>query len=172
MSTIQDPRKTWLATESLLTVWWKMLISGSLELRLEQPLAFKLWLSLACFSASGSGEGPARSRLALLWCLLNPLLVLGPGCELEPFVGKFSLSFFSLVIPQFGLLSHVSSFRLSSGRSGLVLTLSPCPHASLFSPRLVVAGTSVWATSLLGVRLDAYSVGFFFFFFPLGYVAL
>ena len=94
MSTIQDPRKTWLATESLLTVWWKMLISGSLELRLEQPLAFKLWLSLACFSASGSGEGPARSRLALLWCLLNPLLVLGPGCELEPFSGQIlSLSF-------------------------------------------------------------------------------
>ena len=29
MSTIQDPRKTWLATGSLLTVWWKMPLSGA-----------------------------------------------------------------------------------------------------------------------------------------------
>ena len=29
MSTIQDPRKTWLATGSLLTVWWKMTVSGA-----------------------------------------------------------------------------------------------------------------------------------------------
>ena len=29
MSTVQDPRKTWLATGSLLTVWWKMLVSGA-----------------------------------------------------------------------------------------------------------------------------------------------
>ena len=29
MSTIQDPRKTWLATGSLLTVWWKILVSGA-----------------------------------------------------------------------------------------------------------------------------------------------
>ena len=35
MSTIQDPRKTWLATGSLLTVWWRM---PSLGPRL--PLAF------------------------------------------------------------------------------------------------------------------------------------
>ena len=29
MSTIQDPRKTWLATGSLLAVWWKMPLSGA-----------------------------------------------------------------------------------------------------------------------------------------------
>ena len=28
MSTIQDPRKTWLATGSLLTVWWRMPVFG------------------------------------------------------------------------------------------------------------------------------------------------
>ena len=39
--------------------------------------------------------------------------------------GNFSLSFLSLsAIPQFGLLSHFSSFRLFSGHSGLLLTLS------------------------------------------------
>ena len=53
MSTIQDSRKTWLATGSLLTVQWKM---WSLRPRFQQPLIFRLWLSLACFSASGEGE--------------------------------------------------------------------------------------------------------------------
>ena len=51
---IQDPRKMWLATGSLLTVWWKM---QSLGLRLQQPLAFHFWLLHTCFSASGEG-GP------------------------------------------------------------------------------------------------------------------
>ena len=39
MSTIQDARKMWLATVTLLTVWWKMLFLGS---RLQEPLAFIL----------------------------------------------------------------------------------------------------------------------------------
>ena len=51
MSTVQDPRKTWLATGSLLTAWWRM---PSLVPRL--PLAFQLWLSPACLSASGGGR--------------------------------------------------------------------------------------------------------------------
>ena len=42
MSTVQDPRKTWLATGSLLTVWRRM------------PLVFQLWLLPACLSASAS----------------------------------------------------------------------------------------------------------------------
>ena len=49
MSTVQGPRKTWLATGC-----W------SLGLRLEQPLAFRLWLSPTCLSASGGG-GPVCS---------------------------------------------------------------------------------------------------------------
>ena len=79
------------------------------------------------------GSGPVLSQLALLWYSLNPLF-----CEparlcltLELFVGKFSLSLsfspLSLAIPQFGLLSHISSFRLSLGHSGSVLTLSMQP---------------------------------------------
>ena len=93
---------------------------------MEQPLALRLWLLHACFSASSGGEGPVHSWLALLWYLFNPLF-----CEwarlrirLEPFEGKFSSFFPSLTIPQFGLLSHVSSLRLSQGHSGPVLTLS------------------------------------------------
>ena len=64
MSVIQDPRKTWLATGSLLTVWWRM---PSLGPRL--PLAFCLWLLPACLSASGGwglGAGLVCSWLALL----------------------------------------------------------------------------------------------------------
>ena len=72
-------------------------------------------------------------------------------------MGKFSLSlsslcFFSpsLAVPWFGLLSHVSSLRLSSGHSSQVLTLSNASCASLFSPRLLVVDASLWATSPLG----------------------
>ena len=69
MSTIQDPRKTWLATGSLLTVCWKI---PSLGPRLGQPLAFWLWLSPLA-SLPLAGEGPLCSWPALLWFLLNPL---------------------------------------------------------------------------------------------------
>ena len=80
-------------------------------------------------SLSPAEDGPVCSWLALLWYLLSPLF-----CErawqcltLEFFVGKFSLSLFfplSLAILQFGLLSHVSSLRLSSEHSG---PICPCP---------------------------------------------
>ena len=90
-------------------------------------------------------------------------------------MGNFSVSLsfssLSLAIPQFGLLSHVSSLRLLSGHSGLVLTLSNAAHASLFSPRLLVADASVWATSSLGVVVRHIICGFYVFF-PSGYVAL
>ena len=60
--------------------------------------------------------------------------------RLKIFVGKFSLSFFlSLAILQFGLLSHVSSLRLSSGHSGLVLTLN-VQHTRLPVQPLLTAG--------------------------------
>ena len=59
MSPGQDPRKTWLATGSLLTVWWRLLSLGP---RLEQPLAFWLWLSHACLSASGAEGGVCTMR--------------------------------------------------------------------------------------------------------------
>ena len=146
-----------------------------------------------CSSPSGSGccppaslalagDGPVNSQLALFWCSLSPLF-----CEwtqqclkLELFAGKFFLSFFlflsffsffSLAIPQFGLLSHVSSLRLSSGHSGPLLTLNNANHTSLFSPCLLVADACVWATYLLGV-VFRYMICGFYLFFPPGYVVL
>ena len=68
MSTFQNLRNMWVAAGNLLTVCWKM---PSLRLRLQQLLAFWLWLSQACLSASG--RGGAGTQLALLWYSLIPL---------------------------------------------------------------------------------------------------
>ena len=77
MSTVQYPRKTWLANGSLFPVWWRM---PSLGLKL--PLAFQLWLSPACLSASCGGEEPVSS-LELSFGICSILCsVSGPGCGL------------------------------------------------------------------------------------------
>ena len=128
---------------------------------------FWLWL-LPPASLPLVGDGPVCCWLALLCYSLSPSFC-GQAWQclrLGLFAGKFSLSFFlflSLVIPQFGLLSHISSFRLPSGHSVLVLTLSNVARASLFSPRLLVADASIWATSLrVAIRHVIYG-GFFLF---------
>ena len=66
MSTIQDSRKTWLETGSLLTVWWRMPVS-------EAEVAPCLLVLAATHMAVCLllGEGPGDSRLVLLWYLLN-----------------------------------------------------------------------------------------------------
>ena len=56
MSTVQDPRKNWLAAGRLLTVWWRM---PSLGPRL--PLAFLLWLLPVCLSAPDQGMGQSAA---------------------------------------------------------------------------------------------------------------
>ena len=128
MSIIQDLRKTWLAAGSLLTVWWKM---PSLGARLEQPRAFSSGChtpaSLPWCGGRGYRKGPVHSLQALLWYSLHPLFHEQASLciRLEPFMGKFFFFFpLSLAIPQFDLLSHVSSLRLSSGHSDPVVTLS------------------------------------------------
>ena len=55
-----------------------------------------------------------------------------------------------VAVPQSGLLSQVSSLRLPSGHSGLVLTLSNAAPASQPNPRLLVAGAGTCAASPLG----------------------
>ena len=172
MSSIEDPRKAWLATGSLPAVWWMMRSLG-----LNMPLS----RSGCCPPASLPlvETGPVGCWLALLWYSLSLLL-----CEraqqclgLGLFAGKFSLSLFffflslSLAISQFGFLSHVSSLRLPSGHSVTVLTLNNAVCASLFSPRLLVADASVWATFLLGTAIRHIICGFYLFIFPPSCVA-
>ena len=67
-------------------------------------------------------EGPVHSRLALLWYLPNPLFCEWARLYLRAFHGKV-FSLFLWLFTQFGLPTHVSSLRLSSGRSAPVSTL-------------------------------------------------
>ena len=93
------------------------------------------------------------SWLALQWDSLNPLFcecAKGHCVVSKPFTGNVSLSLsLSLTIPWFGLLSHISSLRLSSGHSGLVLTLRTndvdVAHSSLPSPHSLWADGSICA---------------------------
>ena len=52
-----------------------------------------------------------------------------------------------------GLLAQVSSLRLPSGHSGLVLTLNNAARASLPHPRLLMVDAGVCTASPLGVLL-------------------
>ena len=111
-------------------------------------------LALAALAPlSLAGDGPARSRLALL----NPLF-----CEQAWQCLSLGL-FAGVVIPGSGLLSQVSSLRLPSGRSGRVLTLSNSAHTSLPSPLLLVADAGVCAASPLGVTIGHVICAFKFF---------
>ena len=132
-------------------------------------------------------DGPISSWLVLLWYSLSPLF-----CEwarqclrLELFMGKFSLSL-SLSIYLFIFLPLWLSHSLycylmlapsdcphsgPSGHSGPVLTLSSAACTSLFSPCLLVADLSIWATSLLRVTVRHIICGLDLFF-PPSYVDL
>ena len=75
----------------------------------------------------------------------------------------FSLS---LAIPQFKLLSHISSLQLCSGHSGPVLTLSNAARSSLFSPHLLMVDANISGTFLLGVAFRHVICEFYLFFLP------
>ena len=112
-----------------------------------------------CLLPPVSGGGWASSQPASysVLCCANGQLCLRLGL----FTGQFSLS---LAIPQFKLLSQVSSLRLPSGHSGLVLTLSNATRSSLFCPHLLVADEGLWGIFLLGVAFKHVICGFYFFF--------
>ena len=112
------------------------------------------------------GEGPVRSRLALLWCLLNPLFCEWARLRVRALCGESSLFYSLWQSDSFGCyLSCVSSLILSPGHSGLVLTLSAdyAARASPSSPRSLVVDASLWATSLLTFEVRCVFCEFFFF---------
>ena len=116
--------------------------------------------------AQGRGQYVAGSLSFGIHAILCS--VSGPGCALDPFTeSSLSLFFPSLAIPQFGLLSHVSSLRLSSGHSDPVLTLStnvaatpPCPASTGWCQKQASGLLLCWQ-----LRLGAYSVVCLFGFF-------
>ena len=111
-------------------------------------------------------DGPAHSCLALLWnCSVLPLFCERAAvCSVSAFRQLvFSLS---LAIPQFKLLSQVSSLRLPSEHSSPVLTLNNAARSSPFSPHLLVVDARVWGTFLLGVAFRHVICGVYLFFLP------
>ena len=153
-------------------------ISG---LSLQQPHAFQLWLLHNCLSASGfGGEGPIHS----LWYLPNHLFYEQMCQRSLSCIRAFHRIVFCLfvcwlvflVIPWFGLLSHVSSLRLSSWHSSPVLTLKTddAVRASLSNTHSLIVKASVWATSLLAVADRCIFCSFvcLFLFVSPGYVTL
>ena len=152
MSTVQDPRKMWWAARILLAVWRKMWTQGA---RLQEPLAFRLWLSHSCLSASGEGRSyrqPTCSPLSFSQSFFLWVHALGTfRCKVLFFFFFFSLS----GDPTVWVLSHISSHRLSSGHSGLLLTLrtNDVHHTSLPSPHCLVNDTNIWATCPLAVAV-------------------
>ena len=106
----------WLEPGGLFAVWERMPSLGP-SLPLSPP---------PCLLPP-AGDGPVHCWLALLWNCSVPLF-----CErLAVCSGRLIFSL-SLAIPQFKLLSHFSSLRLSSGHSGPVLTLSNAACSSPF----------------------------------------
>ena len=115
MSAFQDPRKTWLATGSLLSLVEDAVSGAEIFPCLPALVVTRLPLCLWW------GDGLVCSQLALLWYSLSPLF-----CEqarlclrLELFMGKFSLS----------LLLFIFYFFLRGG-GVCYLTLAPsdCPQ--------------------------------------------
>ena len=118
MSTIQNLRR------SLIRNWRPVCSAVGAAVLGAEPAPFPSPLP----PVSG-GAGPIRSLRALLWTCSVPLF-----CEQRAMcLGRliFSLSF---AVPQFKLVTHKSSLRLSSGPSGPVFTLSNAACSSLFSP--------------------------------------
>ena len=90
-------------------------------------------LALAC-RLPASGRGRDQSAATELSSDIPSILcsVSGPGCASKLFPGKFSIFFPLWLFRQFGLLSHISTLKLSSGHSVPVLTLcmQPIPPCS------------------------------------------
>ena len=116
--TVQDPRKIWLATGSLLSLF-EDAISGS---RIAPSL---LALAVVCLPLClQQGDGPVHSHLALPWYSLNLLFCEWAGLHLK--LELFWESSLSLS------LSHPSTFLSLwvSHSLGFYLTLAPsdCPQ--------------------------------------------
>ena len=109
----------------------------------------------SCLRRGWAGPQPVSSSLNLL----RPFVLRMAGlCS-----GRLIFSL-SLAVPQFKLVTHKSSLRLSSGHSGPVLTLSNAACSSPFHPHLLVVDVCVWGTFLLGVAFRHVICGLYLFF--------
>ena len=102
---------------------------------------------------------PAASCLQWCWAGLQPPISSGLAQTLCSAKGRQCVR----ALPQFKLVTHKSSLRLSSGQSGPVLTLSNAARFSLFRPHLLVADEGIWGTLLLGVAFRHVICGVYLF---------
>ena len=167
MSTIQDPRKFWLATGNLLTVWCRMPVSG---VKIAPCL---LALAFACLSLFLQWwEGPVCSLLAPPLVFIQSFVLWeGQGTLGYSFLQESSLFLFFW----FSLSGYPTVWvAISHYLPRIVLRalrLGPYPKhancASLSSLRSLVAVPSVWATSPLGIVVrHVFCVLFCFVFLP------
>ena len=171
MSTIQDPRKFWLATGNLLTVWCRMPVSG---VKIAPCL---LALAFACLSLF------LQWREGLVCSLLAPPLVFIQSFVLWEGQGTLGYSFLQesslFLFFWFSLSGYPTVWvAISHYLPRIVLRalrLGPYPKhancASLSSLRSLVAVPSVWATSPLGIVVRHVFCVLFCFFFPPSYLA-
>ena len=108
----------------------------------------------SCLRLGWAGLKPASSSLDLL----GPFLLQMASSVFGP------VNFLSFAVPQFKLVTHKSSLRLSSGHSGPVLTLSNAARSPSFRPHVLVADAGVWGTFLLGVAFRHVICGFYLLF--------
>ena len=117
----------------------------SLGLRLEQPLAFQLWLSRGCLSASSRVEGHIHSRPAVLWYSLYPLFFERARLQVRAFCRKVLSLSFSPFFPLWRshslgcYLTFVPQIVLRAFRPSSYLPVHPllmgsvCKHLGYFS---------------------------------------
>ena len=148
--TVQNPKKSWLATKPACS----LVDDASLGPRLPPS-------SPGCpRSLSLAGDGPVRNLLPLL----SPLF-----CEQTCWYLSLGV-FTGVAILGPGLLFHVSSLRLPWGHSGLVLTLNNAACTFLPSPLLLGTDAGVCAASPLGVTIGHVICGFTFFIYFSSYL--
>ena len=105
----------------------------------------------------GRGHKPQLACSSLVFAKVGSFVL----WVLEPSCGESPLFFFvSLLFLKIGLLCHISSLRLSSGHSNMVLTLRTCHVA-----HLLCADASVWFASLLVIAVQHRFCGLFFCLF-------
>ena len=134
------------------------------------PLAF--WLCRLPASLPSAGDGPVRCWLALPWCSVSPLFcerassALGLSFSRQSFLSLLPFSSPSLWLSHdLGCCLTLAPSDCPQGIQAQSLLLSNAAHASLFSPRLLVVDTSIWATSLLGFVARHVLCGYLFIFF-------
>ena len=124
MSTIQNLKRSLIRDwRSVCSAAWAVVLGA-------EPAPFPSLLP----PVSG-GAGPVDSLRALLWTSSVPLF-----CERLPLCSSRLILSLSFAVPQFKLVSHKSSLRLSSGHSGPVLTLSNAACSSPFHPSTLAGG--------------------------------